>query len=311
MDGGVLLIRTKKMEQYNLKRGIFFELFSSFCFALMGMLVHAAGDLPFVEKAFFRNLIAAIFASAMISKVYKKDPTVFKIPKGSKKFILLRAICGTVGIFGNFYALDHIPISDASMLNKMSPFFSILGSFIFLGEKIELVPLLAVCGAFGGALLVIKPTFNFTQVFPGIAGFCGGIGAGLAYSFIRKCHSYKVNGNIIILFFSIFSSIICLPLMIVFWKPMTWQQFLILIGAGLAASGGQFGVTNAYFNAPATKISIYEYSMVIFAAIMGFFAFGQKPDLLSLLGYVIIIGIAILIFIYNGRKAMTNQYTRR
>ncbi len=290
------------MEQYNLKRGILFELFSSFCFALMGMLVHAAGDLPFVEKAFFRNLIAAVFASSIILRERKKDPNIFKVPKGAKRYILLRAICGTVGIFGNFYALDHIPISDASMLNKMSPFFTILGSFIFLGEKIEAIPLAAVCCAFGGALLVIKPSFHFTQILPGLAGFCGGIGAGFAYSFIRKCKTYKVNGNLIILCFSIFSSIICLPLMIIFWEPMSLKQLLILIGAGLAASGGQFGVTNAYFNAPASKISIYEYSMVIFAAIMGFFAFGQKPDIWSLLGYAIIISIAVLIFIYNGRK---------
>ena len=290
------------MEQYNLKRGILFALFSSFCFALMGMLVHAAGDLPFVEKAFFRNIVALAFASVLFIRNRKKEAVHRKIERKAIKFVLLRAICGSVGIFGNFYALDHIPISDASMLNKMSPFFSILGCFIFLGEKIELIPMLAVCGAFGGAVLVIKPSFNFTQFFPALAGFLGGMGAGFAYSFIRKCHSYKVNGNFIIMTFSLFSSLICLPLMIAFWKPMSVQQLLILLGAGLAASGGQFGITNAYFNAPAAKISIYEYSMVIFSAIMGFFAFGQIPDALSILGYIIIIGIAVLIFFYNQRK---------
>ncbi len=290
------------MTKNNLARAIFFAIFSSFCFALMGMFVHAAGDLPFFEKAFFRNLIAALFAVVNALREWRKNPDAMKVERPAFKFILLRALCGTVGIFGNFYALDHIPISDASMLNKMSPFFSILGSFIFLGEKPGTVSILSLCGAFTGALLVMKPSFDFTKVLPGLAGFLGGAGAGFAYSFVRKCHVYKVHGSIIILFFSVFSCLLCLPLMIVFWSPMSLKQFLFLILAGLSASGGQFGITGAYFNAPASKVSIYEYFMVIFSAILGFIAFRQIPDLLSILGYALIIGIAVLVFIYNGRK---------
>ncbi len=290
------------MTKNNLVRAIFFAIFSSFCFAMMGMFVHASGDLPFFQKAFFRNLIAAIFAFVIAFKEWRKNPEVMKVEKPAWKFIFLRAACGTVGIFGNFYALDHIPISDASMLNKMSPFFSVLGSFLFLGEKPALISVLSLIGAFGGALLVIKPTFDFTKLLPGLAGFAGGAGAGFAYSFIRKCHKYNVHGSIIILFFSVFSCLICLPFMLVFWTPMSLKQVLLLLGAGLSASGGQFGITGAYFNAPASKVSIYEYFMVIFSAILGFIAFRQIPDLWSLAGYAIIIGIAVLVFIYNGRN---------
>jgi integral membrane domain protein len=80
---------------------------------------------------------------------------------------------------------------------------------------------------------------------------------------------------------------------------MTFYQLGMLMLAGLAASGGQFGVTYAYKFAPAKEISVYDYTMVIFAAILGFFAFGQIPDGLSLIGYVIICGISILMYMYN------------
>ncbi len=271
----------------------------------MGMFAHAAGNLPTMQKAFFRNSVAAVFSFMLLVKDNRAGGTAFRIPKGCFKYVFLRSFCGSFGIFGNFYALDHLPISDASMLNKMSPFFSILGSFIFLGEKIEPVPLLAVITAFAGALMVIKPSLNFASSFPGIAGFAGGMGAGFAYAFVRKCSGYKINKNMIIFFFSVFSCLISLPFMVIGFEPMTFKQLALLIGAGLAASGGQFGITNAYFNAPAGKISIYEYSMIIFSAILGFIAFRQVPDMWSFIGYGIIITVAAVIFLYNQKKMKT------
>ena len=82
---------------------------------------------------------------------------------------------------------------------------------------------------------------------------------------------------------------------------MTWKQLLSLIGAGLAAAGGQFGVTNAYFYAAPKDISVYDYTQIIFAALLGFFLFQQVPDGYSILGYCIIIGMAVCMFLYHKR----------
>ena len=46
-------------------------------------------------------------------------------------------------------------------------------------------------------------------------------------------------------------------------------------------------------SAPAKEISVYDYTQVIFAAIWGFIIFGQRPDIFSVIGYVIIIGAAV------------------
>ena len=76
--------------------------------------------------------------------------------------------------------------------------------------------------------------------------------------------------------------------------------FLVL--TGLAAAGGQFGVTAAYTYAPAREISVYDYTQIMFSAIMGLLVFGQLPDMLSFVGYCVIIAAGVIMFLYNKRR---------
>ena len=89
---------------------------------------------------------------------------------------------------------------------------------------------------------------------------------------------------------------------------MTWGQFFCLIGAGASAALGQFGVTLAYANAPAKEISVFDYTQVIFSAVLGFFLFGQLPDVYSWMGYGVICAMAVWMFFMErngGAKART------
>ena len=135
-------------------KGIFFITLSALSFAFMNAFVRLSGDLPSVQKSFFRNLVAFFIALIMI--IRSKDG--FKIEKGNLKYMILRATFGTVGILCNFYAVDHLVLSDASMLNKMSPFFAILFSILILKEKISLPQVAIVIGAVIGSLLILKPS---------------------------------------------------------------------------------------------------------------------------------------------------------
>lgn len=79
--------------------------------------------------------------------------------------------------------------------------------------------------------------------------------------------------------------------MIIDYHPMNFMQILTLTGAGGGAAIGQFGITWAYRFAEPRQIAVYDYSGIIFAAILGFLAFGQIPDYLSIIGFVIIISM--------------------
>ena len=83
---------------------------------------------------------------------------------------------------------------------------------------------------------------------------------------------------------------------------MRARQLLYLILAGTFACIGQLGITKAYVCAPAKEISVYDYAQVLFAAILGFVVFGDKPDALSILGYALICGAGVWMYFYNNRK---------
>lgn len=281
-------------------RAIGMILCSAFCFALMNMFVRLAGDLPSIQKSFFRNAIAFLFALIVLLR----QGGGVHIRKSDLPLLFVRSAFGTVGILCNFYAVDHLLLSDASMLNKLSPFFAIIFSFIFLRERAKPFQVGMLVTAFVGALCIIKPSFNLTEVFPSLVGVLGGLGAGAAYTAVRALGGRGVKGPVIVLFFSGFSSLCVLPWLVFDYHPMTAAQLLFLLGAGLSAAGGQFSITAAYSLAPAKEISVYDYSQVIFAAILGFFAFGQVPDALSVVGYFVICGASVAMFLWNRKQEL-------
>ena len=282
-------------------RGVLCILSSAFCFALMNMFVRLSGDIPSIEKSFFRNFVAAIAALIIVLR----NRNSIAIGKEALPMLILRSVTGTGGILCNFYAVDHLILSDATMLNKMSPFFTLIFSMIFLKEKLPFKTLMIVLGAFIGSLFVIKPTFQNADLVSSLIGFLGGLGAGAAYTCVRALGKKGISGPVVVLFFSAFSCLVTLPYLIFDYHPMTMQQFVILLLAGLAAAGGQFSITAAYKAAPAKDISVYDYSQVIFTAIIGWVIFSQIPDALSFTGYAIIILMAVLMFV-EGRKEKTN-----
>ncbi len=289
-------------------KGIICIVLSAFFFAWMSVFIKMAGDLPSTQKAFFRNAVAAVFAAGFLlykhkfGKEHKSKSEIRDLRKKALLPLILRAVAGTVGIICNFYAVDHLVLSDASMLNKMSPFFAVIFSLFILKEEFKIQQGLAVLVAFLGSLFILKPSFDNIEFLPALIGLLGGMGAGIAYTFVRKLGTMGVAGPFIVVFFSLFSCLCLSPFLIFDYAPMTSHQFLMLLMTGVAAAGGQFSITAAYFHAPAKEISVYDYSNIIFSALFGFILFNQVPDLWSVLGYVIICSMGVWMFFYNKKK---------
>lgn len=281
-----------------LHKAILLLITSALFFAFMNMFVNLSGDVPTVQKTFFRNFFALIVASGVMIK--NRESVIPK--KGARADLLLRSVIGYAGVLCNFYALGHLALSDASLLNKMSPFFAIIFSVPLLKEKANRTQWLIILAAFAGAMFVIKPSFQNAELVPSVAGFIGGMCAGAAYTFVRRATQKGVKSYYVVFFFSAFSSLASLPFVVFDFHPMTWFQFLMLLGAGLSAAVAQFCITAAYSYAPAKEVSIYDYSQIIFSALLGFLVMGQIPDGLSVIGYIVIIAAAYAMFRYNNRK---------
>lgn len=279
-------------------KGIVCIILSAFCFALMNAFVRLSGDLPSVQKSFFRNFVALFVALFILLR----EGGGFRLKKGTLPAHLLRSAAGTVGILCNYYAVDHLVLANASMLNKMSPFFVLVFSYFILKEKLKPAQVLIVAAAFVGSLFIIQPTPSNLELGPSLVGLLGGVAAGLAYTMVRKMGLMGERSAVIVFFFSTFSCVATLPYLILRFVPMTAEQLVMLLGAGLSAAGGQFGITKAYTYAPAREVSVYDYTQIIFSALLGWMLFGQLPDGWSALGYVVIVGAAIVMFLYNNGK---------
>ncbi len=275
---------------------------SAFGFALMAFFVRLCDDfggpVSCFQKSLFRNLIALFIAAAVYFRSRRAAEAegfvpVSRLPVKAWLLLLGRSVSGVTGIFGNFYALSVIPIGEAMTLNKTAPFFTVVLSWLVLRERAGARRLLWLVAAFAGAVLVMKPGFQGEATFATVCALGGGLGAGIAYTCVRELGLMKVEGSFVVLFFSAFSTLASLPFLVGGVDPMTPAQVLIMLGAGVGAAIGQFGVTAAYRFAAPREVAVFDYTNVIFTSLFGFAFFGQVPDVASVAGFALIVLAAV------------------
>lgn len=266
----------------NKLRGIIWLLIASCGFSLMGLFVKLAGDLPVVQKSLFRNIVGMILP---LYFVYKNKTKLFGSLK-NQPLLMMRSTFGLLGVLLNYYTIDKLILSDADMLNKLSPFFTILFCAWFLKEHIKRYQFISMMLAFTGSLFIIKPSFS-ADMHIALIGVAGAIFAGLAYTTLRVLGP-KEQFYTTVFYFSFFSTIVLLPLTLYQYEAMSTTQVIYLLLSGIFATLGQFGLTIAYQHAAARDISIFFYSTVLFSGILGFIIFNETPDLYSFVGYIII-----------------------
>lgn len=269
-------------------KGIISIMISAAGFAGMSFFVKLSGKVPVIEKAMFRNAVALVVAYIIM----RREGVSFYVEKKNRLPLFLRCFFGTAGLICNFWAIGYLKLGDSSILQKMAPFFSIVMSIFILQEKPNLTSIVSVLVALLGAAFVVKPGQGLLGL-PALVGLLGGFCAGTAFTFVRKLGTHGVRGAQIVFYFSFISSIALLPICLLQFRPLSAEQLLFLTGAGLCAAVGQIFVTKAYSYAPAKEISVFDYSQVIFSAILGFVILGELPDIYSFIGYALIFSMAI------------------
>lgn len=282
----------------NVVKGIIALIISSLGFSLMSLFVKYSGDLPTVQKTFFRNFISMLIALTLV--LYYRESLFGK--RENQGWLLLRSALGLAGVLLNFFTIDRMVLSDADILNKLSPFFTIILCAIFLKEYIRRFQLISIVIALIGALFIIKPSFSSDTMFA-LIGVLGAIFAAGAYTVLRVLGS-REKFYTVVFYFSFFSTVALLPFFIYQFEAMTMNQFWMLILSGVFAAVGQFGLTIAYSFAPAKEISIFFYSTILFTALFSVIVFNEVPDTLSILGYIIIFAASYYMYMKNRPKKL-------
>lgn len=201
--------------------------------------------------------------------------------------LFLRSALGTLGMVCYFYALEHLPIANTVTMNKLSPFFVILFSWIFLGERLKPVQVLAMITAFSGVALVAGPG-TMTLSTAVLLALASAVFAGAAYTTLRAMRKYD-SPLLIVFWFSLFSVAVFLPPSISRGAVPRWNALLPLAGIGVAGVTGQVLMTAAYRYAEGGKVAVYGYLSVVFAVVWQVAVFGEMPPAAVLAGAVLVI----------------------
>ena len=278
-------------------KAILYMIISASLFAFMSAFVKLAGDLPSMEKALFRNIVSLIISFSILR--YKKQPLWGQ--RKNRKMLVLRGLIGSVGIICYFLSIDRLILADSSMLNKLSPFFVLIFAWIFLKNTIRPIQVLSIIIALFGSVLIIKPGFQFSSTMPALIGVAGAIAAGLAYTVVSYLGD-KESSYTIVFMFSLISTIICLPFLLIDLIIPSPSQVLLLLTGGSFSAGGQFLLTASYKHAPAGEVSIYQYSQIVIASILGIFFFAEIPDLYSIIGYLLILTAGYIMYKMSKKR---------
>ncbi|MGC3820687.1 DMT family transporter [Acinetobacter sp. G11] len=261
---------------------------SAFLFSLMGVCIRYAShtvDNPTI--VFFRNFVGLFIFLPLICS---KGIGFFKTEK-----IWMhswRAVIGLIAMYGFFYAIAHLKLSNAMVFTYSSPIFIPLIAWLFLKEKITKSMLLAAAFGLVGVIFVAKPDAGmFNQM--SVIGLGASLLAAMAFVTVRALTSTESPEKIVFYFYFIGTLISMIP-MFWLWRPYTWTELGFLIGAGLLANISQIFMSNAYKLAPAGQIGPVNYIAIIFAGIWGFIFWQEIPDHYSLMGFGLILGAIIL-----------------
>ena len=279
-------------------RAVTLMLLSALSFSIMQVFVKMSStEVGTFEQVFFRNLVSMIIAGITVYR--EKLDLIPEIKKGGLT-LWGRSFFGFLGIVLFFYATGHARQADVAMLNRASPVFVTLFAGPILKEKISKVQVCAIGLCLVGAYISMQPSFD-SNPLPLFSALGAAMVAGLAYTLLS--YTKRFTSAPVIFHFSLFSTVCAGLLMIPSFVVPSLKVMGMLLMVGLFAAGGQYLLTYAYQQAPASEVSIYQYSGVVFTALLSYLIFGETLTLTSIVGAIVILAAIFWVFEYSKHKA--------
>jgi drug/metabolite transporter (DMT)-like permease len=200
----------------------------------------------------------------------------------------------------NFLALRWLQLDEALSIIFTFPFIVAIASGPMLGEWIGWRRWTAIGVGFGGVLLITRPGFGSMQPAALIslaATICYGL-----YAVLTRIVS-RVDSNQTSLFYANFiGALVMLPIIPFVWKaPANWGVVLMLMGTGVLGSLGHFCLISGHKLAPASVLSPFIYTQLIWVLILGYLVFGHMPTAWTMAGAAVVIGSGLYLF-YRERR---------
>lgn len=283
-------------------KAVFYMMLSVISFSLMQLFINLSGeDGDVILQVFFRNLLGILLCIYFI----RKERVSYFGDLKSQPYLMARSLGGFLGLLCTFYAMQHAYLADASIVLRTGPFFTTLISVVFLKEKLNKVQIPVLIVIFAGGWLAANPRFD-SSFLPLGSALLAAIFQGICYPLLRYFRE-REHGMTVIMHFSTFCCVGCLPFMI---KGMVLPQgidILYLVLIAITGALGQIFLTYAYRLGPASEIAIYDQFSVVFALILGGLFLNQIPTIQTMVGGCLIVGASIISYFYSIKVGLRRK----
>jgi len=212
----------------------------------------------------------------------------------NKRLLLMRGFAGFMGLSCYFYAINHLPLADATVIQFCNPMLAALIAAVALKERLRGLDVFATLFSMAGVVLVAQPSFLFSSGVPldpvaVVIGIVGAIFSAIAYVVIRRLGSTE-HHMVVVLYFPLVTGPASLPLLalegVVLPEGIEW---LLLLGIGVAAQLGQIEITKGFKLETAGRASAVTYLQIVLAYSWGVLFFGEYPNTISIVGALLVV----------------------
>ena len=217
-------------------------------------------------------------------------------------FYLLRAIFGLSGFYLFIWSAGLGSLVNANVLLNTTPIFIPVLGVVALGKQISTQLWSAIALGFVGLLLVVQPGANILSDPANLIGLGAGLSAAVEFLTVRHLNQTQSPlGQT--LYYLILGAVLTAPIAFYQWQPLDTQTIFFVANAAAAFLSFQLLLVKAYTYAEPHQIGVFQYSSVIFSAIIGWLFFSEIPNGVAVVGMLLItLGGAIAIYLEQKPK---------
>ncbi|WP_267087310.1 DMT family transporter [Xanthomonas sacchari] len=265
-------------------RAALLMLASTMAFGLMVVAIRlASAQLSTLQIAFFRNLFGLLFLLPMLLRPGRPLPRTAQLPR-----YLLRTAIGLVSMLAGFWAIGHLPLSQAIALSYSTPLFATLAAALWLGETVRLRRWLAVLCGFVGVLLIVRP--GAAAFSPGtLVAVLAAVMSALVAIQIKQLARVDAANTVVFYTYAFWVPMSLLPALFV-WRWPHGIDWLWLLATGLFGTLGQLLWTHALRLGEVSALTPISFTQLPLVALFGWWLFDETPDGGTVLGALVILG---------------------
>ncbi len=283
-------------------RGVVLKVASTLAFMSMATLVKLLSDrFPVGEITFARSLFALI-PVAIWAAAEGGLRTVFYTSRPRAHF--LRSLVGVAGMFLGFAALARLPLADSTAISFTAPLITVALAALILNEQVRIYRWSAVGIGFLGVLVILSGYVE--EGAPDRTVFGAGLqlaaAACVALVSIQVRHMTRTEpAATIVIYFSIFSTLVSLVTIPFGWIMPTPIEAVALLAIGILGGIGQVLMTESFRHSDASLLAPFDYLSLIWALIISLVIFGTLPTGTMLAGAAIVVAAGLLV-LYRERR---------